>query len=194
MRRKLTLIPIKIQLRQKGYTYKRAKDPPRNAQNKMIYKFKECANITFKRKCEWSKHMDKYNRPYKYHARGCEKLQGFTYSGGLLRHKREVYKLHRELRSLSSRGSRAEFTQKENLAEYIRRVYRRVSPPSGVGLLGLKRGDERDEREDVELREEPRKEEWQGDDSVLGRRKRISDAGELINNGEVGDRDEGDLK
>ncbi|OCK89226.1 uncharacterized protein K441DRAFT_668063 [Cenococcum geophilum 1.58] len=46
--------------------------------------------------------MDKYNRPYKYHARGCEKLQGFTYSGGLLRHKREVYKLHRELRSLSS--------------------------------------------------------------------------------------------
>ena len=37
----------------RGHAYKRAEDPPRNAQNKMICKFKECANLTFERKCEW---------------------------------------------------------------------------------------------------------------------------------------------
>jgi hypothetical protein len=49
---------------------------------------------TFNRKCEWSKHMDKHDRPYKCPADGCEKLPGFTYSGGLLRHQREVHNLH----------------------------------------------------------------------------------------------------
>jgi len=37
----------------RGHAYKRAEDPPRNAQNKMVCKFKECANLTFERKCEW---------------------------------------------------------------------------------------------------------------------------------------------
>jgi hypothetical protein len=48
----------------------------------------------FGRKCEWSKHMDKHDRPYKCPADGCEKLPGFTYSGGLLRHEREVHGKH----------------------------------------------------------------------------------------------------
>jgi hypothetical protein len=48
----------------------------------------------FGRKCEWSKHMDKHDRPYKCPAEGCEKLPGFTYSGGLLRHEREVHGKH----------------------------------------------------------------------------------------------------
>jgi hypothetical protein len=48
----------------------------------------------FGRKCEWSKHMDKHDRPYKCPAEGCEKLPGFTYSGGLLRHEREVHNKH----------------------------------------------------------------------------------------------------
>jgi hypothetical protein len=48
----------------------------------------------FGRKCEWSKHMDKHDRPYKCPAKGCEKLPGFTYSGGLLRHEREVHGKH----------------------------------------------------------------------------------------------------
>ena len=48
----------------------------------------------FGRKCEWSKHMDKHDRPYKCAADGCEKLPGFTYSGGLLRHEREVHGKH----------------------------------------------------------------------------------------------------
>ena len=48
----------------------------------------------FGRRCEWSKHMDKHDRPYKCPADGCEKLPGFTYSGGLLRHEREVHGKH----------------------------------------------------------------------------------------------------
>ena len=41
-----------------------------------------------------SKHMDKHDRPYKCIAKGCETLPGFTYSGGLLRHEREVHGLY----------------------------------------------------------------------------------------------------
>jgi hypothetical protein len=37
----------------RGHAFKRAEDPPRNTQNKMICKFTECANLTFERKCEW---------------------------------------------------------------------------------------------------------------------------------------------
>lgn len=48
---------------------------------------------TFGRKCEWNKHMDKHDRPYKCTMIGCEKIPGFTYSGGLLRHQREVHNL-----------------------------------------------------------------------------------------------------
>ncbi|ORY04550.1 hypothetical protein BCR34DRAFT_667071 [Clohesyomyces aquaticus] len=75
-------------------TFKRAEEPPRNQDGKMICSRPECHGNTFDRKCEWSKHMDKHERPYKCHVKGCEKLQGFTYSGGLLRHEREVHHLH----------------------------------------------------------------------------------------------------
>jgi hypothetical protein len=78
-----------------------------------------------------SKHMDKHERPYKCKVPGCEKLQGFTYSGGLLRHEREVHKLHGGTKTLArcpypncKRSSGAGFTRKENLQEHIRRVHR----------------------------------------------------------------------
>lgn len=58
-------------------------------------------------------------------------------------------------------------------------------------MSGLKREDDRDE---VESPEDPREEEPQGDDSALGKRKRISNARELVNNGDVEDGDEGDLR
>ena len=45
----------------------------------------------FDRKCEWSKHMDKHDRPYKYSAEGCEKLPSSADSGDLLRYERELY-------------------------------------------------------------------------------------------------------
>lgn len=76
--------------------------------------------------------MDKHERPYKCTAPGCEKLQGFTYSGGLLRHQREVHKMHGGTKKAlycpepnCKRNSGSGFTRKENLSEHIRRVHRR---------------------------------------------------------------------
>ena len=50
--------------------------------------------------------MDKHDRPYKCNVKGCEKLQGFTYSGGLLRHEREVHKMHGGTNKGAPRGDR----------------------------------------------------------------------------------------
>lgn len=38
---------------QKNHSYKRAEEPPRNSESKMICKQLECSGITFDRKCEW---------------------------------------------------------------------------------------------------------------------------------------------
>ncbi|KAH7113885.1 hypothetical protein B0J11DRAFT_445639 [Dendryphion nanum] len=136
--------------RQRNHSYKRAEEPPRNAENKMICKHPECtgSTITFDRKCEWSKHMDKHDRPYKCLVKGCEKLQGFTYSGGLLRHEREVHKMHGGTKKSlfcpfadCKRSSGAGFTRKENLAEHVRRVHRRTSMSSDLGHLIVHRSE-----------------------------------------------------
>ena len=69
---------------------------------------------------------------------GCEKIRGFTYSGGLLRHQREVHRHyggpraprfcpHRDCKRSSGQG----FSRRENLNEHIRRVHR------GVGIEGM---------------------------------------------------------
>lgn len=95
--------------------------------------------------------MDKHNRPYHCEEIGCEKIQGFTYSGGLHRHQREVHHQHggpkascrcphRDCkRSIIGRG----FTRRENLAEHLRRVHRRdvdepvvSSHPLGATIVG----------------------------------------------------------
>jgi hypothetical protein len=89
--------------------------------------------------------MDKHERPYKCEAPGCEKLQGFTYSGGLLRHQREVHKMHGGTKEPlhcpfenCKRAGGQGFTRKENLQEHIRRVHRRNT--DGIELLaGSKR-------------------------------------------------------
>ncbi|KAL1638658.1 hypothetical protein SLS58_008689 [Diplodia intermedia] len=117
------------------YSHKRTEDPPRNAEGKMVCNFSsDCHGIIFERKCEWSKHMDKHDRPYVCRHKGCEKLQGFTYSGGLLRHEREVHKMHGGTKKAlfcphqdCKRSMGQGFTRKENLAEHIRRVHRRAS-------------------------------------------------------------------
>lgn len=82
--------------------------------------------ITF----SFSKHMDKHDRPYKCLIKGCQDLQGFTYSGGILRHEREVHKMHDSTKksffctfSECKRSSGVPFTRKENLAEHVRRVH-----------------------------------------------------------------------
>jgi hypothetical protein len=93
-----------------------------------------------------SKHMDKHDRPYKCLVKGCEKLQGFTYSGGLLRHEREVHKMHGGTKKSlfcpfadCKRSSGAGFTRKENLAEHIRRVHRRTSMSADMHGLIIRR-------------------------------------------------------
>jgi hypothetical protein len=93
-----------------------------------------------------SKHMDKHDRPYKCNVTGCEKLQGFTYSGGLLRHEREVHKMHGGTKKSlfcpfhdCKRSSGAGFTRKENLAEHIRRVHRRTSMSADMHGLIIRR-------------------------------------------------------
>lgn len=85
--------------------------------------------------------MDKHDRPYKCSHKGCEKLQGFTYSGGLLRHEREVHKLHGGTKKAlfcphtdCKRSSGQGFTRKENLAEHIRRVHRTGSGMTDPGV------------------------------------------------------------
>ncbi|KAL1606370.1 hypothetical protein SLS60_003772 [Paraconiothyrium brasiliense] len=122
----------------RNHAYKRSEEPPKNHDGKMICKHSECAGQT--------KHMDKHDRPYKCNVKGCEKLQGFTYSGGLLRHEREVHKMHGGTRKSlycpfadCKRSSGSGFTRKENLAEHIRRVHRRTSMSADLGHLIIPR-------------------------------------------------------
>ena len=74
--------------------------------------------------------MDKHDRPYRCLHPSCAKLQGFTYSGGLLRHEREVHSKHGGPKAQlmcphedCKRHSGKGFTRKENLNEHIRRVH-----------------------------------------------------------------------
>jgi hypothetical protein len=82
--------------------------------------------------------MDKHERPYKCTESGCEKLQGFTYSGGLLRHQREVHKKNGTTKATlfcpvlnCNRHSGTGFTRRENLNEHMRR--RHVPQPAFEG-------------------------------------------------------------
>ena len=76
--------------------FRRSRSPPRNDLGQMFCDHVNCRGKvqTFKRVCEWNKHMDRHERPYKCREAGCELNPGFTYSGGLLRHQREVHKMH----------------------------------------------------------------------------------------------------
>jgi hypothetical protein len=74
--------------------------------------------------------MDKHDRPYRCPQPQCAKLQGFTHSGGLLRHGREVHGKHggpkEQLRCTVPKCKRHTgkgFTRKENLNEHLRRVH-----------------------------------------------------------------------
>ncbi|KAI9823766.1 MAG: hypothetical protein M1832_002323 [Thelocarpon impressellum] len=117
----------------------REREGPRNEDGEYFCDHPTCAGKvrvpTFARRCEWSKHMDKHERPYRCEEEGCEKLQGFTYSGGLLRHEREVHKKHGGPRKplmcpyeSCKRSSGGGFTRKENMDEHIRRVHKPVGP------------------------------------------------------------------
>lgn len=89
--------------------------------------------------------MDKHNRPYVCDEQGCEKIQGFTYSGGLLRHQREVHRQHGGPKASCmcphrdcKRSTGTGFSRKENLYEHLRRVHRGVGnerdPPQAASI------------------------------------------------------------
>ncbi|KAJ5449676.1 uncharacterized protein N7458_006125 [Penicillium daleae] len=103
---------------------------PRNADGQIYCNYKGCqsAPSTFRRLSDWNKHMDKHERPYKCDVPGCNKVQGFTYYGGLLRHEREVHKKDASARAPifcpyedCNRSSGNGFTRQENLREHLRR-------------------------------------------------------------------------
>ncbi|ETI20269.1 hypothetical protein G647_08303 [Cladophialophora carrionii CBS 160.54] len=110
--------------------FRRTRSPPRDEHGQMFCDHVNCRgkNQTFKRVCEWNKHMDRHERPYKCRESGCELNPGFTYSGGLLRHQREVHKMHLSTKQPlfcpfpnCNRSSGTGFTRKENLEEHKRR-------------------------------------------------------------------------
>lgn len=85
--------------------------------------------------------MDKHTRPYICSEPGCEKIQGFTYSGGLLRHQREVHKQHGGPKAprmcphrSCNRSTGTGFSRKENLNEHLRRVHRGVGVDGAEGM------------------------------------------------------------
>ncbi|KAJ5578283.1 uncharacterized protein N7459_007247 [Penicillium hispanicum] len=109
---------------------RRARDPPKNSEGQIFCDHPDCQTSppTFRRPCEWNKHMDKHDRPYKCYEPGCDKIQGFTYSGGLLRHQREVHKKNTDAKKPlmcpyadCNRSTGNGFTRQENLREHLRR-------------------------------------------------------------------------
>ena len=103
--------------------------------------------------------MDKHERPYKCEHTGCEKLQGFTYSGGLLRHQREVHKMHGGTKEPlfcpfenCKRNAGSGFTRKENLHEHIRRVHRRATDGLDLSKASKRDFDAMDSTTDPLLR------------------------------------------
>jgi hypothetical protein len=146
--------------------------------------------------------MDKHDRPYKCNVKGCEKLQGFTYSGGLLRHEREVHKMHGGTKKSlfcpfhdCKRSSGAGFTRKENLAEHVRRVHRRTSMSADMHGLIIRRDMVRREMEGSPIAESRASEspynrpmEYREEEDLSMKRKRVgSDSG-------VSDRDNDEMR
>lgn len=127
----------------------------------------------------YSKHMDKHDRPYRCKESGCEKLPGFTYSGGLLRHEREVHGKHGGPKKQLNcphpnckRHTGKGFSRQENLNEHLRRVHTdgassqmtQIEEPeedaSQAVVIGVKRrrGNSKEETSELEtLREEIKK-------------------------------------
>ncbi|KAF7713159.1 Zinc finger C2H2 type domain-containing protein [Penicillium ucsense] len=131
-------------LSQPRLSVRRARDPPKNAEGQIYCDHADCqaAPPTFRRPCEWNKHMDKHDRPYKCFEPGCDKIQGFTYSGGLLRHQREVHKKNNDSKKPlmcpyadCNRSTGNGFTRQENLREHLRRRHMHTDDGSTASIL-----------------------------------------------------------
>ena len=94
-------------------------------------------------------HTDKHKRPHRCKHSDCEKIPGFTYSGGLLRHQREVHNLHGGPKTLwmcpykgCKRSVGPGFSRKDNLHVHLRRVHMvdaktEAAPEHSGGIRGL---------------------------------------------------------
>ncbi|KAI1416285.1 hypothetical protein F5Y13DRAFT_154987 [Hypoxylon sp. FL1857] len=135
--------------------------PPRvvtkNQDGKLYCSFPGCkeTNKVFDRPCEWNKHMDKHYRPYKCTVPGCEKLDGFTYGGGLSRHEREVHGKHGGPKNAlycphgnCKRHDGKVFTRMENLNEHLRRVHTPNELPTATSSAPNDDLDDDDDDED----------------------------------------------
>lgn len=124
------------------YTARPEEELPRNENGEIVCTHEECCHkiVIFRRPCEWKKHMDnKHNRAYKCSDAACGDIPGFTYSGGLLRHMREVH--NRGVGSARNpfycpypeciRSTGEGFTRRENLQEHLRRKHPKIDrhPP-----------------------------------------------------------------
>ena len=107
--------------------------------------------------------MDKHTRPYACEEPGCENIRGFTYSGGLHRHQREVHHQHGGPRARCmcphldcKRSTGLGFSRRENLLEHLRRVHRDVpeQADSKDQLGGLGQSRTRRRRDDDEAQNE----------------------------------------
>ena len=113
--------------------------------------------------------MDKHTRPYTCEEEGCES-RGFTYSGGLHRHQREVHNQHGGPKARCmcpyqdcKRSTGQGFSRRENLQEHIRRVHRDIPtenkpappeepalPEAGESRKRKRRADDVDDDPDAE--------------------------------------------
>ncbi|KAF4120024.1 BRLZ protein [Geosmithia morbida] len=178
---------------------------------------------SFSRKCEWkyvyvpsdpiplppshandwcfpSKHMDKHERPYRCLVEGCESLPGFTYSGGLLRHEREVHGKHGGPKKTVNcphtnckRHTGKGFSRLENLNEHLRRVHTAnnpgETPPGGNSVTNAMLGamdsaeshdDNESEKSGVKRKRRSREDSGSGGGDVFGGAVPATDMDEMM--------------
>ena len=121
------------------------------------------------------KHTDKHTRPHRCKHPDCDKIQGFTYSGGLLRHQREVHNHHGGPKTLRmcpfkdcKRSVGPGFSRKENLNEHIRRVHRKDTKAEGTSPQNLLRSSTSAERGDKRRKRDRSDSEDRDDDDAEG--------------------------
>ncbi|KAF2103241.1 hypothetical protein NA57DRAFT_52767 [Rhizodiscina lignyota] len=88
----------------------------------------DCKDLTFNRRSEWKRHIEKHTRPYKCEEPNCDRLEGFTYGSGLTRHLREVHGkgANRSFfcpEANCKRHTGRPFSRTQNRDEHIRRVH-----------------------------------------------------------------------
>lgn len=121
-------------------TPQHTREPIYNDEGKLYCNHLSCQgkNQTFKRPSEWKKHMDKHERPYKCTQAECQRKEGFTWFGGLVRHEREVHKIESAPKKAlfcpfpeCGRSSGRGFTRKDNLEQHKKNKHSGKASDSG---------------------------------------------------------------